>query len=429
MTARVLDRWVDWLATDGKEAAKTLYQQPVIRTGRLWRRGLRGTRFIGITGSAAKTTTKDLLHAILAGHAPSTRCSDSNNELYNVARTLLGTGPQHRYCVQELGASEPGCFEPMLDVLQPQVGVLTGIGMDHYTAFRTREAVAAEKGKLIRALPPDGLAILNADDALALGMRDSSRAPVVTFGLQAPADYRGEVLASSWPDRLRLRISSPAGTTEIATRFCGAHQSVAVLAAVATACSLGVPLSAAAERIATVEPPLGRMSVFATQRGVTFLRDDWKAPLWSVSLAFDCVASSRAARKVIVLGSLSDINGNNGRRYRQTTTAALSAADHVVAIGDWAASVAFHLRDSAAGRLSAFDTIEQASAWLWGFLRPGDLVLLKGSNTADHLARLALAADRDVHCWRRNCGRQVICDRCRLLEVRPSSHEASHAGR
>jgi UDP-N-acetylmuramyl pentapeptide synthase len=416
MAARAFDRCVDWLTTDGKEAAKALYGRPVIGAAQLWRRTLRDTRFIGVTGSAAKTTTKELLHAILAGEAPSAKSSDSNNQFYSVARTLIGTRPGHRYCVQELGASEPGGFGPMLALLQPQVGVITTIGTDHYTAFRTREAVAQEKARLLEALPADGLAVLNADDALVAGMGRSSRARVVTFGLQGPADFKGEILRSGWPDRLTLQVSCANAAAEIPTRLCGAHQSVAVLAAIATACSLGVTMHDAADRVAAFEPPLGRMSLHRTPQGVTFLRDDWKAPLWSVAVAFECIAQARADRRIIVLGSLSDINGNNGRRYRQTVAAALAAADHVVAVGDWASSVAYHLKLEAAGRLSAFDTVEDATAWSRHFLRPGDLVLLKGSNTADHLGRIALAAERTVNCWRRDCGRQIFCDHCRLVD-------------
>jgi len=415
LTTKVIDRWADWLMSDGKEAAKAFYRGPVIRAARIWRTNLRRTCFIGVTGSAGKTTTKDLLHEILAGHAPSAKSSDTNNQFYSVARTLIGTTPFHRYCVQELGVSEQGSFGPMVELLRPRVGVVTTIGLDHYTAFRSREAVAQEKTKLIASVPEDGLAVLNADDALVAGMRAASRARVVTFGLKSPADFTGEVLEPDASDRLRLRITAGQTHVEIQTRLFGVHQSVPVLAAVATACSLGMALEQVAERVAVFEPPLGRMSVHVTAENVTFVRDDWKAPLWSVTASFDSIARARIRRRVIVLGTLSDINGNNGRRYRQTVAAALAAADHVVAVGDWAASVGYHLRAQASGRLSTFDTVREASAWLQHFLQPGDLVLLKGSNTADHLGRVALAANRDVKCWLRNCGRQLFCDHCRRL--------------
>jgi len=417
MTTKAIDRWVDWLVSDGKEATKALYRGPVIRGARLWRSALRDTCFIGVTGSAGKTTTKDLIHAILAGQAPSAKSSDTNNQFYSVARTLIGTGPFHRYCVQEVGASEAGSIAPMVELLRPHVGVVTTVGLDHYTAFRSREAVAQEKAKLIAALPADGLAVLNADEALVAGMRAESRARVVTFGRQDPADFKGELLTPDASDRLKLRITGPQGSVEIQTRLFGVHQSVPVLAAVATACSLGVEFERVAERVAAFEPPLGRMSVQVTARNVLFLRDDWKAPLWSVAAAFESVARARAQRRIIVLGSVSDINGNNGRRYRQTVTAALAAADHVVAVGDWASSVAYHLRNEAPGRLSSFDTVREASAWLQDFLQPGDLVLLKGSNTADHLGRIALAGEREVNCWLRHCGRQLFCDNCRRLSA------------
>jgi UDP-N-acetylmuramoyl-tripeptide--D-alanyl-D-alanine ligase len=157
------------------------------------------------------------------------------------------------------------------------------------------------------------------------------------------------------------------------------------------------------------------MSVQFTQRGVTFIRDDVKAPEWSLLKAIQYIAQAQAVRKLIVIGTISD-SGGKAQLYRAGVQAALAAADRVLLVGERAASAARRL-DAAGGRLIAFATVSGAARWLDGFAQAGDLVLLKGSTRADHLARMALNFDQPVQCWRTRCSRNILCDRCRLIRV------------
>jgi UDP-N-acetylmuramyl pentapeptide synthase len=127
------------------------------------------------------------------------------------------------------------------------------------------------------------------------------------------------------------------------------------------------------------------------------------------------MARADAARKLIVLGTISD-GGGRSAIYRRVVEAALAAADHVLLVGERAAAAARRL-DTAGGRLIAFATVSDAARWLDGFAQAGDLVLLKGSTRADHLARIALNIDQPVHCWRSRCSRNILCDRCRLVRI------------
>jgi UDP-N-acetylmuramoyl-tripeptide--D-alanyl-D-alanine ligase len=410
-----VDALLDRLELHGKPIAKALYRRPVIAAARAWRRLLPGTCFIGVTGSAGKTTTKELIHAVLAQRHRCASNSDSNNQLYNIARTLLAVAPGTQYCVQELGADQPGGFPPMLRLLRPSVAVVVNIGKDHLRAFRSREAVALEKGHLVASLPPTGIAVLNLDDSHAAAMAQLTRARIVTFGLGEAAQFRGEVVDAAWPARLTLRVSHAGESVTIATRYCGAHQAQNVIAAIATACSLGATLSDAAAAIARCEPVLGRLSVQASGRGVTILRDDFKAPEWSLPAVWQFMSEARARRKIIVIGTLSDHLGSSTKLYRRHVRAALAAADHVVLVGEGAASRAARWSDFGPGRFHGFDTVREASLWMRDFAQPEDLILLKGSNHADHLARIALHMDREIGCWRRRCGRAIFCDRCRAL--------------
>ncbi|HEY6455934.1 MAG TPA: UDP-N-acetylmuramoyl-tripeptide--D-alanyl-D-alanine ligase [Steroidobacteraceae bacterium] len=412
-----LNLLLDRVEHSGKAAAKMIYRGPTIAAARPWRSVLRGTRFIGVTGSAGKTTTKDLLYCALAGRFRCVRSADSNNQLYSIARTLIGTGPRTDYCVQEVGASERGAFDPMMSLLRPHVGIVTNIGTDHFKSFRTREGVAAEKSKLIACLPADGLAVLNADDDLVAAMASQCRARVVTFGMRGGAEFRGEIEQDRWPDRLALRIHRGGAAVLVQTQLLGAHQAGNVLAAVATACELGMPLADAAIAVSRHEPLLGRMSVQLSARGITFVRDDWKAPLWSLPAMFEFMSNAIASRRLIVLGTISDYGGDSSRVYRQCVSRALEAAEFVLLVGVRAKSLQAHFSATAGARLQGFEHAKDAARWLTDFTRAGDLVLLKGSNQSDHLARLALANDLEVGCWRSNCRRGIFCDHCRLLRA------------
>ena len=404
----------DFLDLKLKRAAKALYQPPLIEFARRWRPWLAHTRFIGVTGSAGKTTTKDLLHAALARRYRIVKSEDSNNQLYNVARTLLSVRPHTQFCVQEVGLNRPDVIREMAELLRPHVGIVTLVGTDHLSHFLSREAIAAEKGWLIERLEPSGIAVLNADDPLVAAMARRTAASVVTFGFGPDADFRGEVREARYPAHLALEVRHRGGATRIDSRLFGEHHAVSVLAAFAAAVSVGADAENAAAGIATCEPMLGRLSVHPTRCGVTIIRDDCKAPVWSLGAALKFMAEAEANRKIIVIGTLSDRTESSRRVYRDAATAALEAADQVVIVGDSAPKRARRLQDTGLGRLHGFTTVREAAEWLRSFAKAGDLVLLKGS-LADHLARIPLSFDREVGCWRSRCGRGVFCDHCRLL--------------
>jgi UDP-N-acetylmuramyl pentapeptide synthase len=374
------------------------------------------TLFIGVTGSAAKTSTKELIWAALSARSLGHRSPGTHNTAHWVPRTVLAVRPDHDFCVMELGASGPGSLDRAIALVRPKVAVVTNIGGDHRSAFRSPEVTAAEKGKLVAAVPPNGLVVLNADDPLVLAMRARAQARVITYGLTDGADVRAEEVGGAWPDRLAFVASYGNERVRVQTRFCGDHWVHAVLAALATAVGLDMPLQAAAEAVARVEPWPGRLSPTAVG-GVTFIRDEFKASLWSVGPALRFLRAARAQRKIAVIGTISDYAGRASAAYAGVAREALESADEVVFVGPQArrsAGARTHRRGSA---LHAFDSLREASAWLETNLRPGDLVLLKGSQRADHLLRLLLARRGRVACWRQECRRITFCDQCLLLPI------------
>ena len=144
---------------------------------------------------------------------------------------------------------------------------------------------------------------------------------------------------------------------------------------------------------------------------MTFIDDAWKAPLWTMPAALDYMRTSIARRKLVVFGTLSDYPGKMSRRYRALAAQALEAVDDVLFVGPNATAVR-RLAEASSGRLTHVETIGEARAWLDQTARPGDLVLLEGSTSADHLQRLYLDALESIGCWTDACRRLRPCRTC-----------------
>lgn len=382
---------------------------------------------VGVTGSCGKTTVCELASAVLASAGGVYRCPLTYNGLEYTARAVLALRPGPAYAVQELGVQQAGEMAVQTALWRPRIGVVTHIGDDHRSEFGSADRTAQEKGGLVEALPEDGWAVLNADDALVLAMRPRTRARVLTYGVGASADVRGRDIASSWPDRLSLEVSHGDEAVRIQTQLIGRHWAHAVLAAVAVGRAAGLSLRQAADALAGVAPIEGRMSPHVTPGGVTFLRDDWKAPLWTMEAALDVLGQARAVRRVAVIGTVSDYAGHASKKYRAVARQALAAAEVVLFVGPMAHCAAKARDEAGPDRLRLFEQAHALHRFLDEFLRPGDLVLLKGSVRADHLPRLVESRmGMRVVCWRDRCGKPYFCDACRLrrsAHIPPSSRD------
>lgn len=399
-----------------RTAAYDRYLRLSYRRAARHRRRLGGTIFVAVTGSAGKTTTKDLIAAVLARRYRGSKSPGTHNTAHWVSRTVLAVRPGDGFCVQELGASGPGTLDEPIAVVRPRVAVITNIGGDHRRAFRTLDATATEKSKLVAAVPAHGLAVLNADDPRVMAMAGSSRGRVITYGLTPEATIHAESATSSWPDRLTFVAIHGEQRVAVHTRFCGVHWIHACLAAIATGVGLGIPLADTAAALAGEEPWSGRLEP-VTAGGVTFIRDECKASLGSIGPSLEFLRSARVPRRIAVIGTISDYPGRASAVYASVARQALEVADEVIFVGPQALRCAGARTHPKGAALHAFLTARQAHQHLADLLLPGDFVLLKGSQRADHLLRLVLARRGRIACWRTRCRRIKFCDRCALLHV------------
>ncbi|MGD9501577.1 MAG: Mur ligase family protein [Methyloceanibacter sp.] len=372
--------------------------------------------YVGVTGSCAKTTTTRLIGAVLNAAGPC-RTRDDNGPSH-VSRNVLSVGLRTRFCVQEVAGESPGKIRTQTRILKPQIGVVTNIGGDHYRSFRSLEATAKEKGRLVEDLPGRGIAILNADDPNVIGMRTRTKARIVTFGLSPDADVTASDISSHWPDCLALTVAYGGERQRIQTKHAGEFWTTSVLAAVACGVACGVDLKSCASAIERVEPKFGRYSVHPVPGGPVFVYDH-KAPVWTIPHCLAFLANAVAPRRTVVFGTISDTASKSSQVYRRVARQALDAADRVVFVGQGAHHIR-KLRQAEIGdRLVGFQTVYEASAYFKEQALTDELIVLKGSRTADHLERIMLSQLGPVVCWKERCGRKLDCPNCSRY-TRPS---------
>lgn len=383
--------WALHIGTSTWRWFKPIVSHVVVWVVSIYRLTLRRVVFIGVTGSCGKTTTKELIAAVLSSQHKGHKSPGNSNVLGEVIRSILRTRREYRFCVQEFnvgGIGEAIPLEKQFRMFKPQMGVITTVGDDHISAHGSREAIAAEKGKLIAALPTSGTAILNADDPLVLAMQSRCKGRVLTYGLSPGAMLRAEDIRDSWPSRLSLHVLHGGESIRVQTQFCGAHLVPNILAAMAVGQAMGVSLQSAASALEGLAPVPGRMFPVESPDGVTFIRDDVKAPVWTIPPVLDFIRRATAKRKVVILGTLSDYKGGSPSSiYAGVSRQASEVADYVFFVGRWASRSLRGRRHAENHTVQAFVTIDHINGFLRGFLEAGDLVFIKGSR-ADQLSRI-----------------------------------------
>jgi UDP-N-acetylmuramoyl-tripeptide--D-alanyl-D-alanine ligase len=351
------------------------------RLGRAARDALHDATVVGITGSAGKTGTKDLVAAALAPKFAVHASPGSYNNEAGVPLTLLAAGSATEALVLEMGARAHGDIAALCAIARPTVGVITNIGLAHAGPLGGRAGVARVKGELLEALDDHGLAVLDAGDHETPGLaaRTGARVLRVSAG-DAPADVRAVDVALDADLRPRFRIESPwgGGPVELAVR--GAHNVVNATLAAAVALVRGVAFDDVAAGLATVQPAPWRMEVARTADGLLVLDDAYNANPSSMAAALEALARVEVpGRRVAVLGEMRELGDLSVAEHAALgALVGATAVDALVAVGPEAAPLAAAARDAGVAVTEVADAAAALDATL-GFVAPGDAVLVKGS--------------------------------------------------
>ncbi|HTT52940.1 MAG TPA: UDP-N-acetylmuramoyl-tripeptide--D-alanyl-D-alanine ligase [Streptosporangiaceae bacterium] len=356
---------------------------------------LPGLVIAGITGSAGKTTTKDLAAQLAEALGPTVAPRASWNNEIGHPLTVLRATPDTRYLVLELSARGPGHIAHLCRIAPPRLGVVLCVGHAHEGEFGGIEGVAQAKGELPEALPPDGVALLNADDPRVLAMAARTQARVVTFGEAASADVRAGEVRLDERGRPGFRLVTGGASAFIQLRLFGRHNVPNALAAAALARELGMPASDIADRLSAAEPrSRWRMEVTDTAGGVTVLNDAYNANPEAVRAALDTLAVlARGRRAFAVLGPMSELGASAPARHEEAGGyAARSGLAGLIVVGDEAAPMLSGAKAEPGwtGELIHAADADAALDALRNLLAPGDVILVKASRSAG-LERVALA--------------------------------------
>lgn len=368
--------------------------------GRHARERLEGVPVVGITGSTGKTSTKDLTAAALSARLLVCASPASFNNEIGLPLTLLSADEDTTVVVAEMGSRGIGHIAELCAVARPRLGVITNIGIAHTEFFGSRAEVARAKGELLEALPPEGHAVLCADDDCTPGLARRSPAPVLRVGLDAPADVVVSGVALDPELRPSFRLDTPWGRVEVgALPVRGAHQALNAAFAVAVAGLLGVPLAEAADGLAEAAGAPWRMELCRTPGGLVVLNDAYNANPASMAAALEALASlNSTGRRFAVLGHMAELGARSDDEHRRVgRLAAACGLAAVVAVGPEAAALVEGAREAGA-EVVAVEGPEAALAALAPRLQPGDAVLVKASRivglerVADALAHWEPAA-------------------------------------
>ena len=352
-----------------------------------------GLTVVGVTGSAGKTSTKDLLGAVLRAAGETVAPPGSFNNEIGLPYTALRAGRSTKFLVSEMSARGVGHIRHLTEVTPPSVGVVLNVGSAHLGEFGSREAIAQAKGELVESLPAEGLAVLNADDDKVNAMDARTQARVVrystseTTGKAGRAEYYATNIALDEVARAEFDMHYPGGDpVHISLGVFGAHQVSNALAAAAVGIELGMDPQVVADALCShVAASANRMDVRTREDGVTVINDSYNANPESMRAGIDALAYTAAGRpdaaSWAVLGQMGELGEDGSDEHTELGKFLASRrVDHAVIVGRGVNQRALSHSAKAEGVDSQLvDDIDAAVNLLDLQLRPNDVVLVKAS--------------------------------------------------
>jgi UDP-N-acetylmuramoyl-tripeptide--D-alanyl-D-alanine ligase len=345
-----------------------------------------GATVIGITGANGKTSTKDLADAVAKTRFRVHASPGSFNNEIGLPLTLLTAPPDTQVLVAEMGARRLGDVKLLSGIARPDVVVVTNVGVAHMEVFGSWASIVEASAESVDALGPDGLAILNADDPVAIGYADRCPGRVAAFGTRSASDVRADDISLDPEGRASFRMTADGAEVRVRLAVPGEHMVSNALAAAAVGRELGISLDEAAHALGEAAVSPWRMETFTTAAGVRVLNDAYNANPESTAAALRTARWIAGEERLIaVLGEMAELGPISAEEHdRVGALAARIRVDRLITVGDPARAVAraalregMELED-----VVSYGTAAEALEDVRVAARAGDLVLCKGSRVA-----------------------------------------------
>ncbi len=343
---------------------------------------------VAITGSAGKTSTKDIVAAMLSVRMRTSKTTGNFNNHIGLPLSLLRIADDAEVAVMEMGMNHAGEIRDLCRIASPDIGVVTNVGYAHVENFDSIDGIAAAKRELIESLPPTGTAVLNADDPRVLKFSLAHGGQSMTYGLDKGADIRGQDVIFT-EDTSEFTV----GQTRFETKLSGLHNVSNILAGIAVAQLFGIPPEHLVDAVAALVP--GKMRGERYKRnGITVLNDAYNSNPEAARQMLDVLRNEAGSRRIAVLGEMRELGTMSEKLHRELGAYAAEQARVDMLIGIHGAARCMvdeaAIRGMGQNRAIFFDTPEIAGTFLKTIAEHGDTILFKGSR-GTHV-ELALAA-------------------------------------
>ena len=343
-----------------------------------------GARVVAITGSAGKTTTKEVAAGFLDARYRVFRNKGNLNNHIGLPLSLLELRQKPEIAVVELGMNHPGEIRTLVGIAEPEVRVWTNVGDAHLGFFESPDAIAEAKAEIMEQGRPNDVLVANANDPRVKSRSEWFVGRVVTFGIDTTADVVATNVEHRGLEGTSADLRTPAGDARLQTPLLGMGNLANVLAATAVALEFEIPVSQIVERASALRPATHRGELMRLPGGITLIDDSYNSSPAALGQALATIGAARGcARRVAVLGEMLELGAHASRLHEESGKAAATAGlELLITVGGAPAGV---LADAAiaAGmppaRVTHVRTREEAAALALERIRPGDLVLVKGS--------------------------------------------------
>jgi UDP-N-acetylmuramoyl-tripeptide--D-alanyl-D-alanine ligase len=374
-------------AADGTGAAVVVQVEDTTRALQEVARDIRrraGARVVAITGSAGKTTTKEIAADFLSARFQVFRNKGNLNNHIGLPLSLLELRARPEVAVVELGMNHPGEIRTLVGIAEPEVRVWTNVGDAHLGFFRDADAIADAKAEILEMARPGDVLVANANDARVMARANRFAGRVITFGIDTAAEVQAVEVRHRGLDGTSAVVRTPAGEIRVDTPLLGLGNLANILASTAVAVHLGVPPAEIAPRAAALRPAHHRGELLRLPGGVTLIDDSYNSSPSALKRALETVGlATGSARKIAILGEMLELGDHAANLHSECGRAAAAAGLHCLVTVGGPAVQALGAAAVAAGMPSAcvrhVGSKEEATDLAMKKVRPGDLVLVKGS--------------------------------------------------